>query len=86
MDELLVCLFFLSAAAGIYFFVRLVIRAITGGETSGYKKKLAASVIVAAVSCFMFYFDGIFYDEEDFKEEAEDKLEELLNEHWQERK
>ena len=83
MDDISAYVFFLSAAAGIYFFVRLVIRAITGGETSGYKKKLAFSATVAIISFAMFYLDGIFVDEEDFKEEAEEKLEELLDEHWQ---
>ena len=84
MEEILLWIFFLAFVLSVYFLARWILRAAFGGETSGYKKKLAVSTVVAIISFALLFLAGMFYeeDEESAKEEAQQKLEEILNENF----
>lgn len=84
MEDILLYIFFLSFVLSVYFFVRWILRAAFGGETSGYKKKLAISVVVGIISFALLFLVGMFYepDEESIKEEAQQRLEEIINENF----
>ena len=82
MEDILAVVFLFSIVAGGYFLIRFMIRAIFGGETTGYKKKLAISLGVALISFMIFSVIGMLDyedDEEDLKADAQRKLEELLD-------
>ena len=84
MEDILLYIFFLSFVLSVYFLVRWILRAAFGGETSGYKKKLAISVVAGIISFAMLFLVGMFYepDEESIKEEAQQRLEEIINENF----
>ena len=83
MDDILVLLFLLSLAASIYFLIRLLLRVIFGGETSRYRTKLVISLGLIIIS-FTIFFLGDMFGEENMQEEAEQRLEELLNQNFKE--
>ena len=84
MEEILGLRFLVSLVWSIYFLIRLVIRAIFGGETAGYKTKLVISLGVMIISTAIFFLLGMFgeADEADLKADAERRLEELLEENF----
>lgn len=84
MYDFLAAIFLISIVAGIYFLIRLIIRAIFGGETSGYRTKLVISLGVIIISAGLFFFMVTFVgeDEEDMKEDATRILDELLEENF----
>ena len=80
MDDILGLIFLVSLVASIYFLIRLLLRVIFGGETSGYRSKLVISLGLIIISVALFFFIEMFIeeDEADLKEEAEQRLEEIL--------
>ena len=84
MDEILVLIFLVSLVASIYFLIRLVIRAIFGGETSKYRTKLVISLgaLIISVALFSFIEMLIEENEADLKEEAQQRLEEILEQNF----
>lgn len=84
MYDFLAAIFLISIVAGIYFLIRLIIRAIFGGETSSYRTKLVISLGVIIISAGLFFFMVTFVgeDEEDMKEDATRILDELLEENF----
>lgn len=84
MYDVLGLIFLVSIVAGIYFLIRLIIRAVFGGKTSGYKTKLVISLgaIVICAGLFFFMVTYIGEDEEDMKEDATRVLEDLLEENF----
>lgn len=84
MYDFLAVIFLISLVAGIYFLIRLIIRAIFGGETSGYRTKLVISLGAIIISAGLFFFVATFIgeDEEDMKEDATRILDELLEENF----
>ena len=81
MDDILVLLFLVSLVASIYFLIRLLLRVIFGGETSGYRSKLAISLGMIIISFTIFFLEDMFV-EENMQEDAEQKLEELLEQNF----
>jgi len=51
MDDILGLIFLVSLVASIYFLIRLLLRVIFGGETSGYRSKLVISLAVSSRLC-----------------------------------
>lgn len=86
MGEILIIIFLISLLASIYFLARLFIRMIFGGETERYRTKLVMSLGTMIISVAIFLLIGMFAteDEEDLKEDAERRLEELINENFPE--
>lgn len=86
MGEILIIIFFISLLASVYFLARLFIRMIFGGETERYRTKLVMSLGTMIISVAIFLLIGMFAteDEEDLKEDAERRLEELINENFPE--
>ena len=84
MSDTLMWIFLLAFVLSVYFLVRWILRAAFGGETSGYKKKLAVSFVVMIISFALLFLVGLFYEEDegDMREEAEHILEELLEENF----
>ena len=81
MDDILGLIFLISLVASIYFLIRLLLRVIFGGETSGYRSKLVISLGLIIISFAIFFFADMFV-EENMQEEAEQKLEELLEQNF----
>ena len=81
MDDILVLLFSVSLIASIYFLIRLLLRVIFGGETSRYRSKLAISLGLIIISFTIFFLEDMFV-EENMQEDAEQKLEELLEQNF----
>lgn len=84
MEDIFGLIFLVSLVASIYFLIRLVIRAIFGGETSGYRTKLVISLgaLIISVALFSFIEMLIEEDEADLKEEAQQRLEEILEQNF----
>ena len=84
MEDIFGLIFLVSLVASIYFFIRLVIRAIFGGETSGYRTKLVISLgaLIISVALFSFIEMLIEENEADLKEEAQQRLEEILEQNF----
>ena len=84
MYDLLALIILISIVAGIYFMIRLIIRAIFGGETSGYRTKLVISLGAIIISVALFFFVEMFigFDEGDMKEDATQRLEDLLEQNF----
>ena len=84
MEDIFGLIFLVSLVASIYFLIRLVIRAIFGGETSGYRTKLVISLgtLIISVALFSFIEMLIEEDEADLKEEAQQRLEETLEQNF----
>ena len=86
MAEILIVIFFISLLASVYFLARLFIRVIFSGDKEGYRTKLVMSLGAMIISVAIFFLIGMFAteDEEDLKEDAERRLEELINENFPE--
>jgi len=81
MDDILVLIFLVSLVASIYFLIRLVIRLLFGGETSKCRTKLVISLGLIIIS-FAIFFLGDMFGEDNMQEEAEHRLEELLEQNF----
>ena len=84
MEDIFGLIFLVSLVASIYFFIRLVIKAVFGGETSGYRTKLVISLgaLIISVALFSFIEMLIEENEADLKEEAQQRLEEILEQNF----